>query len=111
MANVEIVNEVPVTMAELKEKIEEIKKRDKELNARAQKTYDYLARFTELKTKEAIKLKEELNKLNIPRLKDRHIVKVLDIMPKDIESLKLIFAGENITIKQEDIQKILNAIK
>lgn len=111
MANIELINEMPITMAELKEKLEEIKKRDKELNARAQKTHDYLNKFVEIKAKDAVKLKEELSKLNIPRFKDRHIVKLIDIMPQDIESLKLIFAGENITIKQDDLQKILNALK
>ena len=111
MANVEILNEMPITMAELKEKLEDIKKRDKELNAKAQKTHDSLAKIVDIKVNEANKLKEIIVKLNIPRLKDRHIVKIIDLMPKDLESLKLIFSTENITIKQEDIQKILNELK
>ena len=32
-------------------------------------------------------------------------------MPKDVEALKLIFVGENITLKQDDFEKILNALK
>ena len=111
MPNVQILNEMPITMAELKEKLEDIKKRDKELNTKAKKTHDYLTKFVDIKVNEANKLKESILKLNIPRLKDRHIVKIIDLMPKDLESLKLIFSTENITIKQEDIQKILNAIK
>lgn len=111
MANVEIVNEVPLTMAELKEKIEEIKKRDKELKPRTLKTHEYLEKFVSIKGKDAIKIKEELLKLQIPRLKERHIIKIIDIMPKDVETLKLIFVGENITIKQDDLEKILNALK
>jgi len=111
MPNVQILNEVPITMAELKERLEDIKKRDKELNAKAQKTHNYLTKFVDIKVNEANKLKESIIKLNIPRLKDRHIVKIIDLMPKDLESLKLIFSTENITIKQEDIQKILNELK
>lgn len=111
MANTEIINEVPLTMAEVKERLEEIKKRDKELKPRALKTYEYLSKFVDIKAKDAIKIKEGLLKLQIPRLKERHINKIIDIMPKDMETLKLIFVGENITLKQDDLDKILNALK
>ena len=111
MSNLEIINETPLTMSELKERLEEIKKRDKEFTERATKTHEYLNKFVELKEKETLKLKEEIIKLNIPRLKEKHIIKILDIMPNDIESLKLIISAENITIKQEDLQRILEILK
>ena len=111
MSDLQVINEKPLTMAELKEKLEEIKKRDKELSDRATKTHEYLNKFAHLKEKEALKLKEEILKLDIPRLKEKHIIKIIDIIPKDIESLKLIFASENITIKQESLQKILDVMK
>ena len=111
MANLELISEKVLTMTELKEKLEEIKKRDKELTEKAQRTYEYLNKFSKLKEKEALKLKEEITKLSIQRLKEKHIIKVIDIMPQDIESLKLIFAAENLTIKQEDSQRILETLK
>jgi len=111
MTNLEVLNETPLTMAELKGKLEDIKKRDKELNERAQKTQDYLNKFVKLKEKEALKLKDEVTNLKIPRLKDKHIIKIIDVVPKDMDSLKLIFSAENITIKQEDLQRILDTIK
>jgi len=111
MTNIELINEVPLTMAELKEKLEDIKKRDKEISERAQKTIDYLNKFAKLKDKEALKLKEDILKLNIPRLKEKQVIKIIDVMPKDIESLKLIFSADNVTIKQEDLQKILELLK
>ncbi len=111
MTNVEIINEMPLTMAELKEKLDEVKKRDKELKNKALKTYEYLNKFVNIKNKEVIKLKEEIAKLQIPRLKERHINKIIDIMPHDMEILKLIFVGDNITLKQEDLDKILKITK
>lgn len=111
MTNIEIINEMPLTMAELKDKLDEIKKRDKELKPRALKTYEYLEKFVNIKSKDAIKLRDELTKLQISRLKERHINKIIDIMPKDIETLKLIFVGENLTLKQDDLDKILNTVK
>ena len=98
-------------MAELKEKIEDIKKRDKELKPRTLKTHEYLERFVSIKGKDAVKIKEQLLKLQISRIKERHIAKIIDIMPKDIETLKLIFVGENVTLKQDDLEKILEALK
>ena len=111
MANAEIINENSITMAELKEKLDEIKKRDKELKPRALKTHEYLSRFVDIKAKDAMKIKQDLQKLQIPRLKERHINKIIDIMPNDLETLKLIFVGENITLKQDDLEKIINALK
>ena len=111
MTDIEPINEMPLTMAELKEKLEDIKKRDKEISERAQKTIDYLNKFAKLKDKEALKLKEDILKLNIPRLKEKQVIKIIDVMPKDIESLKLIFSADNVTIKQEDLQKILELLK
>ncbi len=111
MTNIEVLNEAPLTMAELKEKLEDIKKRDKEISERAQKTLDYLNKFSKLKDKEALKLKEDILKLNIPRLKEKQVIKIIDVMPNDIESLKLIFSADNVTIKQEDLQKMLELLK
>lgn len=111
MADLRIINETPISAVELKKKLEAIKKRDKELGNKTTKTIEYLNTFTNLKPKEAEEIKKKIISLNIPRLKDRHIIKVLDIMPQDMESLKMIFTGENITIKQEDLNKILEVIK
>lgn len=111
MTDLKIMSETPISAIELKKKLEEIKKRDKELGNKSTRTLEYLNTFTRLTLKEAEDLKQKVISLNIPRLKDRHIIKILDLMPQDIESLKMLFTGENITIKQEDINKIFEAIK
>lgn len=108
MANLEIINETPLSMQELRGKLDKIKKRDKDLNPRSIKTYDYINKFAKKDTK---KLKENLGKLSILRLKDKHINKIVDILPKDIDELKLILLGENLTLKQEDLTKIVETIK
>jgi len=105
----EIIEQKPINISELKEKLEEIKKRDKELTFRGKKVDEYLKKVSKFtKHKE---LKEDLSKLDIPRLKERHIVKIIDILPKDIDSLRAILVGENLTLKQEDLTKIVNVVK
>ena len=111
MTNFKVLNETPLSSLELKDKMEAIKKRDKEFGNKATKTYEYLNTFVTVKPKEAEDIKKKITDLNIPRLRDRHIIKILDVMPRDIESLKMIFSGENITIKQEDINKIFEILK
>ena len=111
MSEIELIEERPVTLTEMKTKLEEIEKRDKELNFRANKTKDYLSTLDLLNRKKVEDLTKKINDLNIPRLKDRHIVKIVDIMPKDLDSLKIIISGENITLKEEDLKKILEVIK
>ena len=107
MLDIEIIEEKPVTKYEVKEFLDIVKKRDKELSERALKTHDNLL----LEKIDYKKVKEEIEKLQIPRLKDRHVVKIIDIMPKDLESVNALFVGENITLSQENMQKILTAIK
>ena len=111
MSDLKVINETPINSIELKKKLDSIKKRYKELGKKAMRTIEYLNTFTKLTQKDAEEVKKKIISLNIPRLKDRHIAKVLDIMPRDVESLKMLFTGENITIKQEDINKIFEAIK
>ncbi|MBS3135289.1 hypothetical protein J4406_02885 [Candidatus Woesearchaeota archaeon] len=108
MANLEIINENSLSMQDLREKLDKIKKRDETLNPRGIKTYEYINRFAKKDNKE---LKKNLEKLGILRLKDKHINKIIDILPKDIDSLKSVLSGENLTLKQEDLSKIVETIK
>jgi len=110
MGSIEIINEAPLTMIEVKEMLKELKTKEKELPARVNKTVDYLQQYAKADSKKAGELKEKLGKLDITRLRDRHVVKILDVMPKDIDSLKIIFSGENVTLKQEDLKKILDTL-
>ena len=111
MAETEIKNESPIALAELKEKLEMIKKRDKDLGFRANKTLEYIEQFLPKKSKDVVAKKKALIDLNIGRLRDRHIVKMLDVMPEDLDSVKAVLAGENVTLKQEDLKKILEVVQ
>ena len=97
-------------MIELKDKLNVIKKRDNELTPRANKTLDYLNQFSKTKIGDFNKLKEKIIALNIPRLKERHVCKIIDVYPEDIDSLKAMFSGENIQPKQEDLNRILTLL-
>ncbi len=108
--DIEIIEERPLTMAELKLRLEEIKKRDKELNFRANKAREYLEGFNITDSKQAKEIEKKINELGIGRLKSKHIAKIIDMMPGNIDALRAIFAGDNVTLKQEDLTKILEVL-
>ena len=68
-------------------------------------------KIKKMKKKESDEIRKKLEDLNISRLKDKHIAKIIDIQPKDMDSLKSLFTGETISLKQEELQKVLECIK
>ncbi len=88
--------------------IQEMKKRDKELNFRAKKVEEYLK--TVPKVKDYEKLKKDLESADIGRLKEKHIALIINISPKDVDSLRAVLSGENITLKEEDLKKIVDIV-
>ncbi len=110
MSEMEVIQEAPLTLAELKEKIGSIEKKVKELNFRTNKTSEYLKLFVKEKADHVLKIKKALQELDILRLKEKQITKVIDLMPADVEQVRLLLAGENITLKPEELQKILTCL-
>ena len=101
-----IKNSKVLSLAEVKEKLEKQEETD-----RIKQISDYLKKFSKLDYKEAIELQEELRKLDIAKLRERHIVKITDLLPEDAEDLHKIFVGEDVGLDQNEIEKILNVVK
>ncbi len=111
MVKPNIISEKPITLTELKQEIDKIKKRDKELNFRVGKTEEYLSHFVTLSKESEEELIKELEKLNVPRLRDIHITKIVDILPKTVDELKIILQGYTITVNNENLKKIADILK
>ncbi|MBI4149078.1 hypothetical protein HY491_01395 [Candidatus Woesearchaeota archaeon] len=111
MNDPKVVSEMPLSLSELRQHIELIKKRDKEPNMRVVKTDEYLQTFAPLEPAKAAELKEKIRKLEIPRLKEEHMSKIIDILPKSVEELKAIVQGYIVTISKENMKKIVDAVQ
>jgi len=111
MVKPEIISEKPITLTELKQEIDKIKKRDKELNFRVGKTEEYLSHFITLSKAKEEELIKKLEKLNVPRLRDIHITKIVDILPKTVDELKIILQGYTLTVNNDNLKKIVDALK
>ncbi|MFO8016325.1 MAG: hypothetical protein R6U32_04420 [Candidatus Woesearchaeota archaeon] len=105
-----VISETPITMAELKEDLSKIKERDGEVNFRANKTDEYINMFSTLDMKKAEELKSKIQALEVPRLKDEHILKIVDILPGSADEVKSVLQGFTITINQDNLKKIADAV-
>ncbi len=105
-----IVNEKPVSMYEVKDEVASMKKRDKELNFRAKKVEEYLGGVAKIK-KTPADFRKDLEELGIGRLREKSMVHIMNVCPKDLDSIKTILSTENLTLKEEDLNKILEVVK
>lgn len=110
MSSPEIIEKRSVTLAEVKDMLHEIHERDEELTFRGGKTEDYINEVAQITGETAKKAIQTIMDLEVPRLKEAHIVKIIDVLPESSEHLKIIINGFNLTIKKEDLQKIVDAL-
>ncbi|MBS3132754.1 hypothetical protein J4470_01315 [Candidatus Woesearchaeota archaeon] len=105
-----IISQTPVSMAELKSEIEGIKKREKEPSLRVTKMEDYLNSIAPLPAAKEKEVIEAVRKLDIPRMKDEFLFKIAEMMPKTVEELRIILQGYVISVTNENMKKIVDAV-
>lgn len=110
MSKPTILNKEPVGLTEVKTHLSTIQKQIGELNFRAGKTQDYINDFAVLDKKKFSELKKKLEELEVPRLKEDHIVKIIDLLPGTTEEVKLLFQNSAITINNDNIKKIAQTV-
>ena len=110
MTKPEVIEKNSMSMTALRDELGKIKKRDGELSFRGNKTEEYLNEFTILKTKNAEELYKKLEGLNIPRLKDTHINKIIDLMPASVDELKVVMQRYSLPITNDNLKKIVDAV-
>lgn len=99
-----IKERTPMTMYEVKELAESLKETDKTKDIIA-----FVKKFGELDEKKAKKLKQELENLELIKLKRADIIKIVDILPENAIELNKIFT--EVSLDADEISKILDAIK
>lgn len=110
MANPQFIEQKPLSLAEVKEHLVKIEARDKELNFMANKTKEYLDNFTKLSLKQKEELAKKLAGLNLTRLKEEHINKIADFLPKDANELKVVLQAYPLSMPKKDQDAIAQAV-
>ena len=105
-----ILSETPISMSIMKDHLEQIKKKEKELNFRSARTLEYLSSHATLDKKKADELYQKIEKLNIPRLKEIHMLKIVDLMPTSADEIKTILQAYTVTINNDNLKKIIDTV-
>ncbi len=91
----------PLSLAEVNELIGNVDER-KDLK-------DYIKRFGNLSKEDSVKLSEEVRGLDNMKVKEEHVVKIADFVPKTAEELNKIFT--DVSLDEEECNKILEIVK
>ena len=105
MIGKKVIDTDPITIAEVKEMLGELSEHY-ELTYEQNLALDHVTKFSKLDEESANKLVEELLEI----IKKTQAIKVADVMPEDLADLRLIFAKERGSFKQEDMEKILEIV-
>lgn len=96
----------PVPAAEVKEILDEFSETN-DLSYEQNLTLAHVTNFKKLSLEDTEKLIEELTDI----VKEKHAIIIADLMPKDLEDLRLIFAKEKFPIAKEEMEKILTILE
>jgi DNA-directed RNA polymerase subunit F len=108
--NYEIISKEPVSGTEVLDIINE-KGKNRELTYREEKVKEYLEKRVKLDSKKFNEAKKELEELEIPRISEAHIIKILEIMPKNGVEIRSIVSHSGTIIVDESTEKILAVLK
>jgi len=109
MSNYEIVSKEPIGNPQVKEELEK-KESERELYYREEKSKEFLNEFTKLSKENFDKAREEIEGLEIPRLSQEHIIKILDIMPNNGTELRAITSHSGTVLVDDNVSKILEVL-
>jgi len=108
MIFMKIIDVKPVGMSEAK-KIMTSREKKKELSYEQKIALEHLNKFTKLSPADSEKFLEELSQ--VLRMSSETMVKILDLAPQNPDELRMIFAREKFSLKDDEVNKILEIVK
>jgi DNA-directed RNA polymerase subunit F len=99
-----ILERTPLNLNEVQEILEDLPESEKK-----EETKVYLKKFLKTKPEQYKKMKEELEQLDLLKLKKEYIVKIIDLLPEDVAGLNKIFT--DVSLNEDETNKILEIIK
>ncbi len=108
MIGKEIIESEPISGAEVKKVLEEFSQ-ENELNYEQNLTLNHLARFKRYSLEDSEEIIEKLQ--SEFGLRPRVAVHIVDLVPKDLADLRLIFAKEPTKIDNDEMKKILELLE
>lgn len=111
MPNPQFIEEKSLCMVDIKETLTDIEKRDSQLNYLSNKVKEYLDLFITLSPKKKEELHTKLTELNLTRLREDHITKILDFLPRTVNDLKIVLQAYPLSMPKKDQESIVQVIQ
>lgn len=92
----------PLSMPEVLEFLDKKEEKESEL-------IGFVKKFTKLNSKEAKEMKKKLVEMDLMKIREEHIVKIIDTMPENSEDLNKILSG--VGLDEDETKKILEIVK
>ena len=99
-----ILDRQPLNLKEVKDIVDNTSDNEKKAQIEI-----YLKKFLKTKSGRAEKIKQGLLELDLLKIKNEHIVKIIDLIPEDASDLNKIFTEVSLT--EDETNKILEIIK
>lgn len=96
-----IKNREPLTFAEANEYIPK--------NEENPEIASFMKKFVNLTSEEAKEFRKKIEGLDLMKIKTEHVIKIVDLMPENEESLNKIFI--DVSLDEDETKKILDIIK
>ena len=98
----------PVSLSEVKNILNKLSKEREEMLYEQRIALEHAQKFAKLPVKKTNDMIKELTKLEF--LEQVHAYKIADLLPKNKDDIKTIFAKERITLGENNIKKILEIV-
>lgn len=107
--NYEITSKKQVSITEV---LDSINKKSDEvvLTYREEKIRDFLKKHSKLSFEEFLEIKDKIEKLEISRLEEEHIIKIVDIMPDNGTQLRSLIQNTGVVIVDDIANSILDIL-
>lgn len=111
MPSPQFIEERSLSLAEVRAHIQQIEERDGELSFLGNKSKEYDDAFISLNPQQQEQLRGKLSGLNLVRLKEEHIAKILDFLPITVNDLKVVLQAYPLSFPKKDQEAIVAVIK
>lgn len=107
MVSPQFLEEKPLALADVKAVLSEIETRDGQLNPQSQKAKEYGELFGELSHSQREELYKKLKGLGLTRIKEEHLMKIVDFLPRTANDLKVVLQAYPLSLPKKDQDTIV----
>lgn len=110
MANPHLLDQKPISLVDVKTALSKIEARDKELTFLSGKAKDYTDTFVSISAEQKEEFTKKILELGIIRLKEEHILKIIDYLPKTVDDLKVVLQAYPLSLSKKDQEAVIAEI-